>query len=153
MTEKTDSPLRIWLVEDDEDDRIFFNEAVDEIKIPHEISCAKDCFEFFDMLDGSPVPDVIFLDINLPLMDGKECLKQIKVNEKYKNVPVIIFTGSSAQTDIDFVYEHGAHYHVVKPYAHINYLASLKMIFEVNWKENQARPSRDNFVVNLAFSN
>ena len=145
--------LKILLVEDDDDDRLFFTEAVREISTSHELFFAKDCLELFSMLDEADTFDLIFLDINLPVMNGRECLQQIKSSDKYKNVPVIIFTGSHAQSDVDFVYEHGAHYHVVKPYAHINYLASLKMVLEVNWKEKQAIPSREDFVVNLAFSN
>ena len=153
MTDTTTPLLNILLVEDDSEDQQFFKEAVEQLNIPHKVTFAKDCFELFSLLDDDKAFDVIFLDINLPVIDGKECLKQIKAREKYKNVPVVIFAGSSYASDIDFVYEHGAHYYVVKPYAHINYVASLKMVFEINWKEKQPIPSMENFVVNLAFTN
>ena len=152
MTELTNTKLNILLVEDDSDDVLFFKEAVEKLEIVNELSCVRDCMELFSLLDENKTFDVIFLDINLPVMDGKECLKQIKANEKYKEVPIIIFTGSSEQSDVDAVYEYGAHYHVVKPYAHINYIASLKIVLGINWKEKQPRPLKENFVVNLTFN-
>ena len=148
-----DTDLKILLVEDDNDDLIFFTEILDELNIPHEVTFAKDSFEFFRLIENENKFDLIFLDFNLPARDGRQCLKQVKTNEKYKNVPVIIFTGSHEQDDIDYAYEFGAHYHVVKPYAHINYLASMKTVLERNWKKRQPRPPKEKFVVNLSFSN
>jgi len=153
MAELTNQFLNILLVEDDADDSEFFKEALEKLKIPHKVEFAKDCYALFNMLEKEKIYDVIFLDINLPVIDGKECLKQIKQHVKYKDVPVIIFTGSSAPNDIDFVYTHGAHFHVVKPYARINYVASLKVVLDINWKERQPRPLLENFVVNLTFNN
>jgi CheY-like chemotaxis protein len=112
-----------------------------------------DCFEIFKLLQEQNSFDVIFMDINLPLVNGKDCLKQIKADEKFKDVPVIMFTGSSAPMDIDFGYSNGAHYHVVKPIAHINFVASLRIVLEINWKEKQPIPPFENYVVNLTFNN
>jgi len=152
MTEITNTKLNILLVEDDSDDILFFKEAIEKLDIVNELSIATGCKELFSQLDNNKIFDIIFLDINLPIMDGKQCLKEIKANERYKEVPIIIFTGSQAQSDVDVVYEYGAHYHVVKPYAHINYIASLKIVLGLNWKEKQPRPSKENFVVNLTFN-
>jgi CheY-like chemotaxis protein len=148
-----DTALNILLVEDDNDDFLFFAEALEELNIPHQVTFAKNCFDVFKLFENGKYFDLIFLDINLPFSDGMQCLKQVKANEKYRNIPVIILTGSHAQSDIDFAYEFGAHYHIVKPYAHINYLASMKTVLEINWKKKQPRPSREHFVVNLSFSN
>jgi CheY-like chemotaxis protein len=152
MTEESRLSLNILLVEDDEDDISFFKEAVQKLEFKNEVAVARNCQQLFSYIELNKSFDIIFLDINLPMVDGKQCLKNIKVSELYKDVPIIMFTGSSAQADIDEVYENGAHYHVVKPYAHINYVASLKMILELNWKEKPPRPAKENFVVNLTFN-
>jgi len=152
MSELSNNKLNILIVEDDSDDFLFFKEAVEKLEVVNELSVATSHVELFSHLDANKIFDVIFLDINLPVVDGKECLKQIKANEKYKEVPIIIFSGSNAQRDVDAVYEYGAHYHVVKPYAHINYVASLKIVLGINWKEKQPRPLKENFVVDLTFN-
>lgn len=144
--------LNILLVEDDQDDIMFFKEAAGKLEKINEVTVARNCEQLFKETQFKKVFDLIFLDINLPLMDGKQCLKFIKSSERYKDVPIIMFTGSSADSDIDEAYENGAHYHVVKPIAHSNYIESLRIIFGHNWKEAQPRPSKEDFVVNLAFT-
>jgi CheY-like chemotaxis protein len=151
-TNMTNIKLNILLVEDDDDDILFFKEAVEKLEVVKELSVAKDCNDLFNRLNANAVFDIIFLDINLPIMNGKQCLKEIKAHPKYKDVPIIIFTGSNRQEDVDAVYEYGAHYHVVKPYAHINYIASLKIILDKNWKETPPQPAKENFVVDLSFN-
>jgi CheY-like chemotaxis protein len=153
MVEIPNTRLNILLVEDDKDDILFFKEAVEKLEIVNELVIAYNGEEVFSLLcDEKKIFDLIFLDINIPLKDGKQCLKEIKAHEKYKEIPVIMFSGSQAQSDVDEVYELGAHYHVVKPYAHSNYVASLKIVFEKNWKEKQPRPPKEKFVVNLTFN-
>jgi len=146
------SVLIIALVEDDAEDRLFFKEAIEKLNIPHRILFAKDCFELYSLLESDEMIDLIFMDIKLPVIDGKECLKTIKANAKHRHIPVIIFSGLKFKEDIDFCYAHGAHYYVVKPYASINYLAAIRVVMKINWKEKQALPSRENFLVNLSFS-
>jgi len=140
------------LIEDDTDDISFFKEAIQKLGACESITVIRDCRDLFSLLDQPDQFDVIFLDINLPMLDGKQCLKQLKVAEKYKDIPVIMFTGSSAQTDVDESYEFGAHYHLVKPYAQSNYVESLKIVLAQDWKVKPPRPPKENFLVNLTFN-
>ena len=71
--------------------------------------CGKDQFL------GSPLPDIIILDWNLPKKDGSEVLKEIKENNYLKNIPVIILTTSSAEKDIFEAYDLHANAYLVKP--------------------------------------
>jgi hypothetical protein len=64
---------------------------------------------------------------------------------------VIIFSVSENPEDIEASYNQGAHYHVVKPHANINYLASLKMVFDMDWMKPQPKPGRDKFVINYTY--
>lgn len=152
MTEISKPGLNILLVEDDSDDILFFQEAVKKLEIVNEVTVVRNCEELFNQFELNRTFDVIFLDINLPLIDGKQCLKKIKISDRFHGVPIIMFTGSSAQMDVEETYESGAHYHVVKPYAHSNYVESLKIVLKHNWKDKQPRPSKENFVVNLTFN-
>ncbi len=70
---------------------------------------------------------------------------------KNVNIPVLIFSTSEYDKDIDDVYSLGAHLHVVKPYASINFNTTLKIIFDINWREQQPIPPRDKFVIKLNY--
>ena len=152
MSEVIPSDFRILLVEDDNDDVLFFKDALHQLKPDHEVAVASNCQQLFSQLELDAGFDLIFIDINLPLMNGKECLRQIKSSEKYRDVPIIMFTGSSADIDVEETYACGAHYHVVKPYAHINYVESLRVVFTQDWKSKPPQPAREKFVVNLTYN-
>jgi len=82
MDEITNSPvLRILLLEDDQDDKKFFKEALTELNIHHEITFASDCFNLINLLFEKIDFDIIFLDLNIPEINGIECLKRIKSND------------------------------------------------------------------------
>ena len=144
--------INILLVDDDEDDRIFFAEALKELGMPHHIVMAKGCTDLFEILQKGESFDVIFLDINMPVIDGRECLKKIKFHESYKNIPVIIYSSSSYAEDVEDTYKAGAHYYFIKPYAHINLLSSLKIIFSMNWKKTQMVPIREDYIIKILYN-
>lgn len=148
----SEKKLRVLYVDDDPDDRMFFTEALQKLSFPYEINTISHCLELIQYLDAGEKFDIIFLDVNMPLMNGKQCLRVLKANEKYRDIPVIIFTVSQNQHDIDEVYDIGAHFYIVKPYAHANFVASLSKVFEVDWKKPQAIQSKDKFVINYAYS-
>ena len=152
MNEFPNIGLRILLVEDDIDDIQFFTEAIQKLELKSDVTVARSCDQLFSHLDSVNNFDVVFLDINIPLLDGHQCLKKIKSSDQFKDLPIIMFTGSSTESDIQNAYENGAHYHVVKPYAHSNYVESLKIVLKENWKTKPQRPAKENFVVNLTFN-
>jgi CheY-like chemotaxis protein len=152
LTSPSLTKLNILLVEDDSDDVMFFKEALQKLDIISHVTIATTCEALFDDLEIEVQYDLIFLDINLPLMNGKDCLKHIKGSEKYKEIPIIMFTGSSEENDVNHSFDNGAHYHVVKPYAHSNYVESLRIVMSHNWKEKQSRPPKDQFLVNFTFN-
>lgn len=97
--------LQILLVEDNEGDILLTTEALESMKIENEIKVVKTGKEAIDYMTKSgnytkiELPDLVLLDINLPVKNGFEVLEEIKSNEKTKNIPVIMLTTSSSKTD------------------------------------------------------
>jgi CheY-like chemotaxis protein len=88
--------LNILLAEDDQDDRDFFDKALKEIPIPTHLTTVYDGEQLMNYLskNSEHLPDVIFLDLNMPRKNGFECLCEIKENEKLKDIPVVMFSTS-----------------------------------------------------------
>jgi len=98
----------LLLADDDEDDCDFFKEALDELHLPTSLVTVNDGVQLMDFLSEKSVenlPDILFLDLNMPRKNGLECLREIKQNEAYKNLPVIIFSTSLDRDIVDLVYE------------------------------------------------
>ena len=110
---------QILLVEDNEGDIVLTSEAFEESSCKVNIQVARNGKEainiLFDQNEDTQLPDLILLDINLPLLNGHEVLKKIKENEKTKHIPVIILTTSSAISDINLTYENFANCFITKP--------------------------------------
>ncbi len=104
------------IVDDDSDDIELFREAIGEID--HRVVCqaAKDCGEALEKLRNvsDVLPDLIFLDLNMPGMDGRACLAELKKDARLKNIPVIIYTTSSHVRDKVDTLELGAAYFLTK---------------------------------------
>jgi CheY-like chemotaxis protein len=86
----------VFYADDDLDDRELFAEAIQEVNPGIKLVLAQNGREVIDLLeDLKEVPDFIFLDINMPEMSGKECLKKIKLLDRLKAVPIIMYTTTS----------------------------------------------------------
>lgn len=119
------------LVDDDEDDKEIFSLALTEANPAVECVIASDGLEALSLLhDGAFVPDYIFLDLNMPLMSGKECLAEIRKRPHLSHVPVIIFSTSSSQRDIQDTKALGASSFITKPPLISTLAGKLTEIFE-----------------------
>jgi len=110
-------PLQIILADDDESDRTNFMDALVESKIKTVVIAVKDGVELMDYLrnENTPVPHLLFLDLNMPRKNGLTCLKEIRQSEKLKDVAVAIYSTSSYDKDIDETFQHGANVYIKKP--------------------------------------
>jgi len=120
------------LIDDDNDDHEFFTEAVDslncEVELLHALS-GKEALSILEKMDKR-VPDFIFLDLNMPAMNGLQCLKKMKEDERLKNIPVIMYSTSSAESDINASMSGGATAYVVKPSSISTLVNGLKQFFK-----------------------
>jgi CheY-like chemotaxis protein len=107
----------ILLVDDDRSERNLFKEALFEVNPDISYLCAEDGRKALALLASlsDNLPDVIFMDINMPDMNGWTCLIKIKDDERLKDIPVIIYSTSSHQRDVDIAIEYGALCFCVKP--------------------------------------
>jgi CheY-like chemotaxis protein len=109
--------LTFLLVDDDADDASLFQDALMEVDDSVQFEYAKDGQETLDILRENKIslPDVIFLDLNMPRMDGKECLKLLKEHKELSRIPVIMYTTSSQAKDIEETIMGGALCFITKP--------------------------------------
>lgn len=109
--------LNVFLADDDSDDRTFFSDALREIPIQTKISEFNNGVDLMAELlsETAAQPDVIFLDLKMPMMDGFECLADIRDLDKYLNTPVIIYSTSYHPKEIDRLEEMGASLYLQKP--------------------------------------
>lgn len=108
---------KFLLADDDADDANLFCEALTRIATVIQCTTVENGLELFELLYQRNIdnPDVIFLDINMPIMNGWECLRKLKGNADYKNIPIIMYSTSSAKKDIELAYSLGAELFVTKP--------------------------------------
>jgi CheY-like chemotaxis protein len=101
---------KILLVDDDSDDREFFCEAVEEIALDILCYTANDGRQAITEMDKKTIeiPDLMFLDINMPIMSGWQCLSILKEREEYKTIPVVMYSTSSHAEDITKAQQLGA---------------------------------------------
>jgi|ERR1043165_6348226 CheY-like chemotaxis protein len=105
---------KIFLVDDDSDDIFLFTEAVRDIASLCLHGVAKNGVEALEiLLPMRPLPDFIFTDINMPRMNGLECLQEVKRQPRLKEIPVIVISTSTAQAEV--AYKLGAYAFIRKP--------------------------------------
>ncbi|HYG16930.1 MAG TPA: response regulator [Bacteroidia bacterium] len=106
----------ILIVDDDHEDRELLEEAIHEIDSSIKCRTATDGREALALLQNmDDAPDMIFLDLNMPKINGKQCLNEIKKTERFNTVPVIIYTTSKLSEDIAETRNMGASCFITKP--------------------------------------
>jgi CheY-like chemotaxis protein len=122
--------MTILYVDDDPDDRQLFVEAVKSIDDKIVCATANDGLDGLSWLESHALPDVVFMDINMPLMNGKICLAEIKNNEKTSQLPVIIFTTSNNPEERTECTKIGAAAYVLKPVSYLQMKNTLSALFK-----------------------
>lgn len=139
MIRKNKGTISVLLVEDDEDDVRLTQRAFIKGKIMNKLYVVNDGEEAMDFLEhrgrytdpqNAPEPGVILLDLNMPRMDGREVLKEIKSSEKLRHIPVVILTTSSQENDVCNCYEYGANTFITKPVEFDKFLKAVVSLGE-----------------------
>ena len=134
MPNEPSTPIEILLVEDNPGDVRLTQEALKEHKIVNSLQVAKDGVEAINFLrrEGEHVdavrPDLILLDLNLPKMDGREVLTEIKKDDDLRRIPVVVLTTSRAEEDIIRTYDCHANCYITKPVDFDQFINVIKSI-------------------------
>lgn len=141
------TPLNVLLADDDRDDKDLFIEAVAEVNKQIKVATVEDGVELMNtLINSTQLPDIIFLDLNMPNKNGEQCLKEIRMNELLKNIPVIIYSTSSSAADIETTYKNGATLYIKKPSTYNDLKKVTKRFFSLNLAELVAKPKIEKFV-------
>ena len=147
---ETAAPINILLADDDFDDRYFFEMVLKKLPLRTTLSTVDNGEKLMIYLfeNAEKLPDVLFLDLNMPRKNGAECLTTIKDNEKLKHLPVIIYSTLMREKDEANLYRNGAHYYIQKT----DIIKLEKILYRIlaHLIESKfARPSEDKFVFSL----
>lgn len=140
-------PQNVYLADDDCDDADFFREALYEICPKCNLTVFCNGEELLDNLrSGVAVPDIIFVDVNMPRMDGITALQAIKDLPAIKGIPVIIYSTSANNAHIAKALEYGASQYLVKPSNFIKLRDNIKVMLEAG-RELVSRIQPEHFVI------
>ena len=141
--------INITLADDDDDDRLFFTDAFDEIKITTRVKTFNDGVYLMDYLNSedATLPNVLFLDLNMPRKSGLECLKEIKQNPKFKDIAIAIYSTSASEEDIENTFVQGANIYIKKPSDFKTLKKVLSEVVTINWQYHTNSMNKDNFLL------
>jgi CheY-like chemotaxis protein len=140
----------LLLADDDEDDCAFFKEALEELSLPVSLVTVNDGVQLMDYLENNfsdNLPDILFLDLNMPRKNGHECLSEIKNKEELKNLPIIIFSTSLDNDIVDLMYEKGATYYIRKPGDFSKLKKVIGNALATTSENNFKQPVREQFIL------
>lgn len=143
--------ILITLADDDEDDRMFFTEAFDELKINTVVNTVNDGVALMNFLQAPEtiLPNIIFLDLNMPLKSGIECLREIKADSRFNDIVIAIYSTSSSEDDIENTFVLGANIYIKKPNNFGKLKEVLSEVVTLNWQYITSGLNKDNFLLRL----
>jgi CheY-like chemotaxis protein len=138
---------RILLAEDDDDDHLIFSLAMEDTKLAVELTRATTGELLLKKLNDN-IPDILFLDLLLPCKDGRQCLKEIRSNSKYDELPIIIYSFSRDFVSVDYCFQEGGNFYIAKPGSVTELSHILKKVLLLDWKKSMYYPSKSKFILN-----
>ncbi len=146
---KTDT-THILLVDDDQDDKMFFEDVLDELDIATNFEhCPNGPEALRRLADGKgQLPDIVFLDLNMPIMSGEECLERIRANRILKSVKVVIYSTSYNPETADMLYEKGADYYLRKPATYEKLKQAILKAIESLERDGKEPVAKCDYVIN-----
>ena len=140
--------LNVALADDDEDDRMLFEEAIKQLAIKTQLALFKDGQELMDFLfrPGIVQPNLIFLDLNMPIKNGMQCLQEIRQNNVLKDLIIAIYSTSSSEQDIEETFVNGANIYINKPASFGKLKEVIEKVLQINWQYHTSNMNRNTFM-------
>lgn len=141
--------VNILLADDDDSDCLLFKEALEELPVSSRLTIVHDGDDLMSELtkEVSKLPDILFLDLNMPRKNGFASLGEIKRSSDLQNLPVIIFSTASAQETVKSVYRDAAHYYICKPADFSNLKRVIYEALTLVAEHGQSLPGIEHFMI------
>jgi CheY-like chemotaxis protein len=139
---------QVVLADDDQDHGILFRLILRQVDPLKNLTIVKDGAELMDLL-SCEIPDLLFLDLNMPCKNGYECLYEIRQKPELQNLPIVVYSSSSQMTDIQKSYIHKADLYMVKPFNSTHLKNALESILKMDWRKNY--PTEKYYFINNRF--
>ena len=143
--------ISLLLADDDPDDCLFFEEALDELPFSVQLTCVNNGEELMLFLaqENQVLPTILFLDLNMPRKNGLECLIEIKRNDKLKALPIIIYSTSLDTKTAEIMYDLGAHHYIRKPSEFSKLKDVIGTAIQLTVQSSCTQPDKDNFIIQI----
>lgn len=143
--------INIILADDDRDDRLFFTDAFDELGMNTKVITYNNGVELMDFLksEDAIMPNVLFLDLNMPKKSGIECLNEIKASSKMSEIAIAIYSTSASEEDIEETFVLGANIYIKKPSDFKALKKVLAEVVSINWQYHTNGLNKDNFLLRM----
>ncbi|AEL28690.1 response regulator [Cyclobacterium marinum] len=140
--------LKVLLADDDEDDRFLFGEAIKQLSIKTKLSLFRDGQELMDYLFLNEIerPNLLFLDLNMPVKNGMQCLREIRQNLAFNDLAIAIYSTSSTEQDIEDTFIYGANIYINKPSSFAKLKEVIEKVLQINWQYHTSNMNRNTFL-------
>jgi CheY-like chemotaxis protein len=138
--------MHILMADDDKDEFYLLQEAAQKACEDLKVSYAANWLELLRFILKT-LPDILFIDLNMPVKNGLECLQQLREDRKYDKIPIIIYSNAISKTDIEKAYKNGANYFIIKPDAIEDISNMIKKICSLGKEALLSIPPREEFVI------
>lgn len=136
----------IIIADDDWDDQLMLKETISEHDYAPVVRTVLDGSQLMDTLQDGILPDLILLDLNMPNKNGLECLSEIRMDKKLKNIPVVVLSTSKNIRDIESCYAKGANLFFSKPYTFGTLKTLIHSILNIDWDHFPKEMDKSEFV-------
>lgn len=139
----------LFLADDDIDDRMLFEDALHEVYTGADLVMATDGEELMEKLQQRlpSLPNLVFLDINMPRMNGFQCLREMRERTLFQDIPVVIISTSNEESIIEQSYSQGANYYICKPNTFEKLKQAIHDVLSLDLKLRATQPSKEEFLL------
>ncbi len=140
--------ITILLADDDADDCLLFRDALGELLLDTKLSTVPNGEQLMEVLSRmDPLPDLLFLDLNMPRKNGFDCLKEIRGSKRLHFLPVIILSTSVEENMVNVLYANGADYYICKPNEFSQLVSVIRVALTKTSETDHPRASRKEFLL------
>lgn len=141
--------IRVLLADDDEDDRLLFEDALKDLGYSTLLTLAKNGVELMEFLfrKDNILPDILFLDLNMPLKNGVVCLNEIRADQNFDDLVIVIYSTSLNQDTVDKLFRNKADYYIQKPADYDDLKKVIKKALDLSKQYNRKPRPITSFII------